>query len=62
MLNFQRSKGTWIMKSYIKLAEKEEHAIFFLLGMGEAKFQFYLLRSMAFVWIFIVISRGQKSF
>jgi hypothetical protein len=50
------------MKSYIKLAEKEEHAIFFLLGMGEAKFQFYLLRSMAFVWIFIVISRGQKSF
>jgi hypothetical protein len=47
-----------IMKSYIKLTEKEEHAIFFLLGMGEAKFQFCLLRSMAFVWIFIVISRG----
>jgi hypothetical protein len=33
----------------------------FLLGVGEAKFQCYLLGSVAFVWIWIVFSWGQKS-
>jgi len=36
----------------MKLAkEKEWGAIFFLLGVGEAKFRFCSLRSVAFVWI-----------
>jgi hypothetical protein len=34
----------------------------FLLGMGEAKFWFCLLKNVEFLWILIVISWGQKSF
>jgi hypothetical protein len=33
---------------------------FFLLGVGGAKFRFCSLRSVAFVWIWIVLSWGQK--
>jgi hypothetical protein len=51
VLSFQGSERMWTMKSYMKLAKKEVHVIFFLLGVGEAKFRFCLLGRMVFVWI-----------
>jgi hypothetical protein len=40
---------------------KRNESKFFLLGVREAKFQCYLLGSVAFVWIWIVLSWGWKS-
>jgi hypothetical protein len=55
--NFQKDEGRRTKGNYMKLAEKKEWgAIFFLLGIGEAKFRFCSLGSVAFVWIWIVLS------
>jgi hypothetical protein len=41
----------------MKLGEQNrKEAIFSFGGVGEAKFRFYLLGSVAFVWIWIVLS------
>ncbi len=57
MSNFQKDAGRWIKGNYMELvAEKEWGAIFFLLGVSEAKFRFCSLGSVAFVWIWIVLS------
>jgi hypothetical protein len=57
MLGFQDNGGRWTRGIYMKLGEqrREKENVFFW-GVGEAKFQFNLLGSVAFVWIWIILS------
>jgi hypothetical protein len=61
VLSFQRNKGMWTRKIYMKLAKKERRGNFSFSSGKEAKFMFCSLGCVEFAWIFIGIIWGQKS-